>query len=82
MHEVGHILVGEYKSVVDSEYFAQIMALGLAKKNRWKKLEQEIDRTFYEWAEDFKWNDKHGEFRRYISAGKRYKCLKEKHKLV
>lgn len=81
MHEVGHILIGDFKSAVDMEYFAQVMALGLAKKNGWKKLYQELRRTFDEWANDFKWNAEHGVFRRYILAGKRYKCLKDKRRL-
>ena len=82
MHEVGHILIGDFKSAVDVEYFAQIMALGLAKKNGWKKIYQELHRSFNEWAEDFGWNAEHGTFRRYILAGKRYKCLQDKHKLI
>ena len=80
MHEVGHILIGDFKSVVDNEYFAQIMALGIARKNGWKKLYKEVRRTFHEWAYEFQWNDNHGDFRRYILAGKRYECLKDKRK--
>ena len=80
MHEVGHIVAGLYKSEVDTEFFAQLMAIGLAKKNSWTYLVKELEATFAEWA-DFKWNEKHGAFRRYILAGRKYKCLREKLKL-
>jgi hypothetical protein len=80
MHEVGHILIGDFKSPVDCEYFAQIMAIGLAKKNKWKKLCIELQREFHEWAHDFNWNDEQGIFRRYILAGRKFECSTLKHK--
>lgn len=82
LHEVGHILAGETKGVVDSELYAQIMAISIAKKNGWKKLHKSLeDMIMQEWRNEFKWNDKKGAFRRYILAGRKYKCLKEKNRL-
>lgn len=83
LHEVGHVLSGPFKSYVDTELCAQLVALGIAKKNGWNKLFRALDEMIYvEWRTEFSWNAKHGAFRRYILAGKKYKCLKDKHKLT
>lgn len=81
MHEVGHLLIGDFKSTVDAEFYAQAVAIQLAKRNKWSKVRAELKETFMQWATDYSWNAHRGEYRRYILAGRRYKCLKDKRKL-
>jgi len=71
LHEVGHILIGDFKSKSDMEYYAQLMAICIAKANGWRKLFKELDKTITEWV-DYKWKENHSEYRRYITAGKKY----------
>lgn len=81
MHEVGHLLIGDFKSPVDAEFYAQVVAIQLAKRNKWSKIRAELKETLIQWANDYSWNTRKGEYRKYILAGRRYKCLKDKRKL-
>jgi hypothetical protein len=77
MHEVGHILTRPVKGNTNSEFVAQFVALLITKKKGWKKLYEVLSQMFDEWANELKWNDKGGVYRRYILAGRRYQWLKK-----
>jgi hypothetical protein len=80
MHEVGHILYGwhdEEKHYIE-ELGAQLMAMSIARKNKWKRIYKELENTLTKWSKEFTWNEKHGSYRTYIKASKTFKRMKKK----
>lgn len=78
LHEIGHVLIGRLQSEVNSELWAHIIAIKLAKKNKWKKIQKELEKTITDWVTDYKWNEQNGVYRKYILAGRKYLCQEKK----
>jgi len=82
LHEVGHVLTCNITSEVEAEYSAQMTAIQLAKSHRWMTVYKELDLMISNWATDYKWNYQHGQYRRYILAGRKYNGEKLNAKLT
>jgi hypothetical protein len=76
LHEAGHVVIGFLRTSTDTEYYAHLWAMRVAKSNGWIGLYKTLETTIISWS-NFDWNEDKGMWRRYIKASKKY--LKRKH---
>lgn len=72
LHEAGHIVIGTLSSKTNTEYYAHLWALKVAKDNGWKNIYQELETMIISWFLCYKWNEDKGIQRPYIQASKKY----------
>lgn len=75
LHEVGHLLAGNFRSIVESELMAHLTAMDISKHNKWKDIYHELLVMLLSWSTDFSWNEEGGKWRPYIKASRLYKYL-------
>lgn len=71
LHELGHVGNDKIKSTVEDEYKAHVWAIEQAEKLGLDKVKQRLIYDIKAWS-DFTWNEKRGQYRRYILANKKY----------
>lgn len=71
LHEIGHTF-NNTRSVVEDEYLAQKWAIITTRRKGWKDVEEALRNDILSWGE-YTWNEKNGEYRRYILASKKFK---------
>lgn len=71
LHELGHVPNDSIKSPSEDEYLAQMWAIAKAEDLGLPEVRVRLIQDIISWGE-FKWNEKKGQYRRYIIASKRF----------
>jgi hypothetical protein len=73
LHELGHVAT-HGKCDSEDEYLAHKWAMKIARKNKLKKVYEELQKLLDEWLE-LKWNEDKGAYRSHIRASRKLKKI-------